>query len=93
MASILKGQEGVSKGEIKYEIKTNNYMTNKVLEKLKKESLIEIEQLPDKYNIKITKEGVMHVKNFNVFYWKMFNEHINEHYKFRGVPIWFERLK
>lgn len=90
---ILEGQPGVSKGEIKYELKSNNHMTNKVIDKLEKEGLISIERLPDKYTIKITKAGVMHVRKFNEFYWQMFRDHIKEHYQYRQVPLWFERLK
>jgi len=90
---ILAQQKGVSKGDIKYEIKSNNYMTNKVLQKLGKEGLIESVRLEDRYNIKITKKGLLHVKKFNEFYWEMFSEHIIQHYKYRQLPIWFEKLK
>jgi predicted transcriptional regulator len=90
---ILAQQKGVSKGDIKYEIKSNNYMTNKVLQKLEKEGLIESVRLEDRYNIKITKKGLLHVKKFNEFYWEMFSEHIIQHYKYRQLPIWFEKLK
>jgi predicted transcriptional regulator len=90
---VLKGQKGVSKGEIKHEIKSNNHMTNKVLEKLQKEDLIRVEELQGGYNIKITKKGFLHVKRFNEFYWEMFSEHIMEHYKYKRLPIWFEKLK
>ncbi|UCF08188.1 MAG: hypothetical protein JSW28_00400 [Thermoplasmata archaeon] len=90
---ILAQQKGVSKGDIKYEIKSNNYMTNKVLVKLEKEGLIESVHLEDRYNIKITKKGLLHVKKFNEFYWEMFSEHIIQHYKYRELPIWFEKLK
>ena len=90
---ILAQQKGVSKGDIKYEIKSNNYMTNKVLSKLEKEGLIESVRLEDRYNIKITKKGLLHVKKFNEFYWEMFSEHIIQHYKYRQLPIWFEKLK
>jgi predicted transcriptional regulator len=91
--NLLAKQEGVSKGDIKHEIKSNNYMTNKVLSKLEKEGLIESVRLEDRYNIKITKKGLLHVKKFNEFYWEMFSEHIIQHYKYRQLPIWFEKLK
>jgi predicted transcriptional regulator len=90
---ILAKQEGLSKGDIKYEIKSNNHMTNKVLTKLEKEGLIEIMQQQSGYNIKITKKGLLHVKKFNEFYWEIFSEHIIEHYRYRKLPIWFEKLK
>jgi predicted transcriptional regulator len=90
---ILTSQKGVTKGEIKHEIKSNNHMTNKVLQKLQKENLIEVEQHEGRYHIKITKKGFLHAKKFNEFYWQMFSEHIMEHYRYRQLPIWFEKLK
>ena len=90
---ILDAQNGVSKGEIKHEIKSNNHMTNKVLQKLQKEDLVKIEEAEGGFNIKITKKGILHVKKFNEFYWEMFSDHIIEHYKYRKLPIWFEKLK
>ena len=93
LEDLLSGQQGVTKGEIKYEIKTNNFMTNKVLKKLEEENLITIDQSKDRYNIMITEEGVIHIRKFNEFYWQMFRDHITEHYKFKKLPIWFEKLK
>jgi len=90
---ILAGQKGLSKSEIQFEIKSNNFMTNKVLEKLAKEGLIGMERTTAGYNIRITKAGILHVRNFNAFYWQMFNEHIKEHYRYGKMPIWFERLE
>ena len=90
---ILSKQQGLSKRDVKFEIRSNNYMTNKVLQKLEREGLAEIERLEERYIIKITKKGVLHVKNYNDFYWEMFSDHIIEHYKYKGMPHWFERLK
>ena len=90
---LLEGQEGVTKGEIKYEIRTNNFMTNKVLKRLEEQELVEIDKGKDRYNIMITKTGVLHLRKFNEFYWQMFGDHIREHYKFGRLPIWFEKLK
>jgi hypothetical protein len=44
--TILAGQKGLSKSDIQYEIKSNNFMTNKVLEKLSKEGLVSSGRLP-----------------------------------------------
>ena len=90
---LLPNQQGVTKGEIKYEIKTNNFMTNKVLKKLEDEKFIVMAKEPGGYRITITKEGVLHIIKFNEFYWQMFKGHIQEHYKFRNLPIWFEKLR
>jgi len=89
---ILAVQKGLSKSDIQFEIRSNNFMTNKVLEKLVKEGLVNIERTPAGYQIRITKAGVLHVRNFNAFYWQMFNDHIKEHYRYGKMPIWFERL-
>lgn len=92
LEGILTGQEGVTKGEIKYEIKSNNFMTNKVLDKLLGEELIEVEKTSDRYNIRITKKGVLHVRRFNEFYWQMFRDHIVQHYQYKKLPSWFESM-
>jgi len=92
LGPILAGQKGLSKSEVQFEIKSNNFMTNKVLEKLSKEGLIEMERSAAGYNIRITKSGILHVRNFNAFYWQMFNEHIREHYRYGKLPVWFDRL-
>ena len=92
LEGILAGQKGLSKSDIQFEIKSNNFMTNKVLEKLSKEGLVGMERTAAGYNIRITKAGILHVRNFNAFYWQMFNEHIKEHYRYGKMPIWFERL-
>jgi len=88
----LQAQKGLSKSDIQYEIKSNNFMTNKVLEKLVKEALVQVERTQAGYQIRITNAGILHVRNYNSFYWQMFNEHIKEHYRFGRLPIWFERL-
>jgi predicted transcriptional regulator len=90
--AALRGQTGVTKSEIKYEMKTNNFMTNKVLAKLEQEGFVTVDRAEGGYSIKITKEGVMHVGRFNEFYWRVFHEHIVDHYRFRRMPVSFERL-
>jgi predicted transcriptional regulator len=92
LEGILAGQRGLSKSDIQYEIKSNNFMTNKVLEKLSKEGLVDVDRTAAGYQIRITKAGILHVQSFNAFYWQMFNEHIKEHYRYGKMPIWFERL-
>ena len=83
----------LSKEEIKHEIKSNHYMTEKVIEALLADGHIRMDKEEGRYKIFITKEGVLHVRKFNEFYWQMFRDHITEHYKFKQLPIWFEKLK
>ncbi|HLF06641.1 MAG TPA: hypothetical protein VI893_05665 [Thermoplasmata archaeon] len=80
----------VTKEDIKHEIRSNHFMTEKVLEKLKEEGLIEIAQVGKEYQIRITKPGVLHVRKFNEFYKVMYREQILQHYAYRGLPWWFK---
>ena len=80
----------ITKEDIKHEIRSNHHMTNKVLEKLVEDSLIEIIKSEKEYNIKITKKGVLHVRRYNEFYKEIYGELINQHYAYTGVPTWLK---
>ena len=85
---ILKGQGGVSKSSIMYEINSNHNMTNKVLDYLKVEELIVIETVGGEYRIKITKKGVMYLREYSRFYISLFKQEIAELYQYRSAPVW-----
>jgi predicted transcriptional regulator len=85
---ILEKQDGVSKSAIMYEINSNHNMTNKVLDYLKEEDLIAVESTGGEYRIKITKKGVMYLREYSRFYISLFNKEIAELYRYRSVPIW-----
>ncbi len=90
LSTILKERnQGVSKEAIKHEIRSNHFMTNKVLEGLEKEGLITIKKEENRYRVKITKEGVLHVRRYNEFYKKLYDQEIKDHYRFVGLPYWF----
>jgi len=58
--SILASNgRGLSKEEIKHEIRSNHFMTNKVLEKLQEDRLVEIVEKEGHYEVFITREGVV----------------------------------
>ena len=80
----------LSKEEIKHEIKSNHYMTEKVINSLLADELIRMEKEEGRYRIYITKKGVMHVRKFNEFYKEIYREQIKDHYRFRQMPYWFE---
>ena len=87
---ILKGdRNGIPKVEISHELRSNHHMTNKVLEILEEERLVEIERVERAYNVKITKEGIMHLRKFNEFYSVIFKRYILDHYKYSDLPRWF----
>ena len=77
------------KYEISHEIKSNHHMTNKVLDRLEEDGLIEIDKGERKYNISITKEGVFYIKKFNSYFIHMYEELIRDHYRYRRLPEWF----
>jgi len=80
----------LSKEEIKHEIKSNHYMTEKVIGSLLADELVRMEKEDGRYRIYITKKGLLHVRKFNEFYKEIYREQIKDHYRFRQMPHWFE---
>ena len=79
----------VSKEEIKHEIRSNHYMTNKVVEQLLADGFVTVEALEGRYRIRITKAGILHIRKYNEFYRRIYAEQIRDHYKYSGLPYWF----
>jgi len=79
----------VSKEEIKHEIRSNHFMTNKVLEQLLADGFITVAQEEGRYRIRITMAGILHIRKYNEFYKKIYEEQIRDHYKYSGLPYWF----
>ena len=89
---ILKDRgKGIPKVDISYELRANHHMTNKVLEVLEEEGLIEIQKEDEgrEYRVRITKKGVLHLRKFNQFYSVIFKRYILDHYKYSTLPSWF----
>jgi predicted transcriptional regulator len=87
---ILETPRPLSKEEIKHEIKSNHYMTEKVISSLESEGFVRIEKDEARYRIFITKKGVLHARKFNALYNELYREQIREHYRFRRMPYWFD---
>ncbi len=85
---LLPQQEGISKEEVKREIKSNHFMTERVLESLLKEGHVTVEAAEGRYRVRITKEGVLHIRRYNEFYRKIYQEQIRDHYRFAQAPFW-----
>ncbi len=85
---LLPRQEGISKEEVKREIKSNHFMTERVLESLVKEGHVTVEAVDGHYRIRITKAGVLHIRRYNEFYLKIYQEQIRDHYRFTQAPFW-----
>jgi len=78
----------VTKADIMHEIKSNHNMTNKILDTLLEDGLIEMEQEERSYRILITRKGIFHIREFNRFYLQIYAEQIKDHYRYRGLPSW-----
>jgi predicted transcriptional regulator len=86
---ILAGDPpGLSKEEIKHEIRSNHFMTNKVIEQLEEEGLVRVVKNDGRYEIRITKAGVLYIQKYNEFFFKIYEEQIRDHYRYRGMPHW-----
>ena len=90
LETILPGQVGISKEEVKREIKSNHFMTERVLEALLKDAYVTVEQTEGHYRVRITKEGVLHIRKYNEFYRKIYQEQIRDHYRFTKAPFWLQ---
>ncbi len=85
---LARADTGLSKEEIKHEIRSNHHMTNKVLEKLEEDGFVRVEKEEGRYKVRITETGVLHVKKYNEFYKEIYKEQIRDHYRFREFPFW-----
>jgi predicted transcriptional regulator len=79
--SILAANpRGLSKEEIKH-----------VIEKLIEDGLVTLERLDGRYEVRITKAGVLYIRKYNEFFLSIYSEEIRDHYKYRGMPHWVAR--
>lgn len=81
--------QGVPKVDVSYELRANHHMTNRVLEILEEDGLVEIEKAEREYRVKITRKGVLHLRRYNEFYSAIFKRYILDHYKYSSLPSWF----
>lgn len=88
LAPLLENQQGISKEEVKREIRSNHFMTDRVIDALVKEGHATVEVSEGRYRIRITREGVLHIRRYNEFYRKMYQEQIRDHYRFTKAPFW-----
>ncbi len=84
---LYKRHPKVTKADIRHEIKSNHNMTNKVLQTLEEDGLIEVVKMEKSYNVRITPKGIMHIRKFNEFYLSIYNDQLRDHYKFKR-PAW-----
>ncbi len=90
LGSILrKNRDMLSKSEIMHHIRSNHNMTTRILSSLEEEGYIEIEKGEKGYGVKPTREGLLHVREFNRFYASIYRKQIEEHYRYLGLPAWY----
>ena len=87
---VLPSQRGMSKEEVKREIKSNHFMTDRVIETLQKDGHVTVEVLEGRYRIRITRDGITHIRRYNQFYRKIYQEQIRDHYRFMKAPFWLQ---
>ena len=87
---VLPSQRGMSKEEVKREIKSNHFMTDRVIEALQKDGYVTVEVVDGRYRIRITREGALHIRRYNEFYRKIYQEQIRDHYRFMKAPFWLQ---
>jgi hypothetical protein len=90
LVRVLPTQRGMSKEEVKREIKSNHFMTDRVIEALQKDGHVTVEVVDGRYRIRITREGVVHIRRYNEFYLKIYQEQIRDHYRFMKAPFWLQ---
>lgn len=91
---VLKGhRRGLTKSEIMHEIRSNHNMTEKILRHLEEEGFIVIERDERSYRVYPTKEGLLHVREFNRFYARIYAKQIEDHYRYVGLPSWYRKFR
>ncbi len=85
---LAERRASLSKEEVKREIRSNHVMTNKVIEALVRDGLVGVDQEEGRYRISITKAGVLHIRKYNEFYRRIYQEQIRDHYRYRAPPFW-----
>lgn len=84
---LIEAQQGVNKSEIMHEIKSNHNMTNKVLDYLQGEGLVELHH-EGGYRVLITLKGIKYLKEYSSFYRTLFSMELSDHYKYGTKPSW-----
>ncbi len=86
---LLDDVEGLSKSEIMHHIRSNHNMTERILKHLEESEYIDIRKDERSYRIVPTKNGLLHVGEFNKFYSSIYSKQIEDHYRYIGLPAWY----
>lgn len=87
-AALAQYEGRVSKEEILHAIRSNSHMTEKVLEYLVGERFAEVRKDDRGYDVRITRTGVAHLKEYHRFYRELYARELKDHYRFVPAPTW-----
>jgi len=93
LEKILKvSKEGLSKSEIMHHIRSNHNMVTRILGDLEEKGFIEVLTSDSGYSVRPTREGILHVRDFNRFYASIYSSQIEDHYRYLGLPAWYRKF-
>lgn len=78
----------VSKEEILHAIRSNSHMTDKVLEHLVDDGYAVVLRDERGYDIRITKKGVEHLREYHRLYRELYSQELRDHYRYVPPPAW-----
>jgi predicted transcriptional regulator len=85
----LLGSPGrVSKEEILHAIRSNSHMTEKVLDYLVAERFAVVLRDERGYDVRITAQGVRHLREYHRLYRELYARELREHYRYVPAPTW-----
>ncbi len=87
---LASAEYRVSKEDIKHEIRSNHYMATKVLEELTGEGYVFVEKDERGYSVRLTKAGLLYIRETNRFFASIFRPELLDHYRYREIPRWLE---
>ncbi|HEV2316364.1 MAG TPA: hypothetical protein VGV89_02155 [Thermoplasmata archaeon] len=87
-SAIATAAGRVSKEEILHAIRSNSHMTEKVIDYLVEERYATVRHAEAGYDIRITPQGVEHLRRFRGFYRELYARELRDHYQYSGPPPW-----
>ncbi|MGA1792922.1 MAG: hypothetical protein ACMUHM_03135 [Thermoplasmatota archaeon] len=89
---LRKAEEGLSKSEIMHHIRSNHNMVTRILSDLEEKGFVEVSSSESGYSVRPTRNGILHVRDFNRFYASIYSSQIEDHYRYLGLPAWYRKF-
>ncbi|MGA1819736.1 MAG: hypothetical protein ACMUHU_01875 [Thermoplasmatota archaeon] len=55
-------------------------------------NLVEVSASDSVYGVRPTRDGILHVRDFNRSYASIYSDQIEDHYRYLGLPAWFRKF-